>query len=231
MNNNLKGLLIFGIGLGMGAAGSYFFTKKKYEKIIDEEVTSARETYNRLAKDLADKNAAEKQKIFSDYKDVTEQYEPTDHSVEEGARIVNEVLRSASYETPIEDAPLDDDISESNEINEEEIFDQEAEEDEEPNDISYREKANEPFEIDAREYGMIDDYKLVSLSYYSNDILTNEYDEVVEDPVNLIGFQLFNKLPIYEENGIYTAYARNIVRKCDYEILMTSTDYTAEGIE
>ena len=60
MNNNLKCALAFLLGGGTGAGIAYIFTKKKYESIIEVEVSSARESYNRLKSELAEKNEKEK---------------------------------------------------------------------------------------------------------------------------------------------------------------------------
>lgn len=53
---NYKGLLAFTAGLVIGSAGSYFYTKNKYEKLIDEEVASVKESFSKLQKDRSEIN-------------------------------------------------------------------------------------------------------------------------------------------------------------------------------
>lgn len=199
MKKGLAYFFVFVLGAGAGAAGAYIYTKQKYDSLIEEEVSSARETYNRLAKELADKNEAEKQKMFTEYTEKVENY-------------ISDVVNSE----PEENAP------QSEEMIVKEI---------KPADISSgseRIDPNTPYEIDPSEYGSNEDYDLVSLTYYSDEIVTNDVDEIIDDAATLIGQKLLDKLAVYEMNGIYTAYARNDVRRCDYEILLTGHDYDGE---
>ena len=41
----MRDILIFAAGLGIGAAGTFFFVKKHYEKVADEEIEAMREHY------------------------------------------------------------------------------------------------------------------------------------------------------------------------------------------
>lgn len=213
MNKNGATLFAFLFGAGIGAGCAYIFTKKKYESLIDSEVSSARETYQRLAKELADKNEAEKKKIFTEYTEKVEQY--ISDAIED-----EPVLETSG--PPIEENPeyqkwVQENVEENTTVKEVK-----------PDDISIRSEKidpNTPYEIDATEYGSNEDYNLVSLNYFSNGIVTNDEEEVLEDPATIFGQKLLNKLPVYEENGIYTAYARNDIRRCDYEIVLTGYDY------
>lgn len=184
--------LIFGAAIGSGV--TYILTKKKYDKLIEEEVGSARENYNRLAKELAEKNKKEKEKSVNEF--------------------VN-MIKTTVYSEPVED------FSSVNSSTEKK-----------PNDIpkimpslEQNPDPNAPYEIDVDEYGCFEDYNLVTLYYYSDGVMTDDADEVVEDPIGAIGAKLYNKLEDYEANDIYTAYARNDTRKCDYEILLNGTNF------
>lgn len=210
MNNKVATLFAFILGAGIGAGSAYIYTKKKYEGLIDSEVESARETYQRLAKELADKNEAEKQKLFTEYTEKIEDY-------------ISKNIDEAFDEEPVyADAPGDY-------IGNDPVQEERVVKEVKPDDISVRSDKfvdpNTPYEIDANEYGADENYNLVSLTYYSNGIVTNDEEDVLDDPATIFGVKLLDKLPIYEDNGIYTAYARNDIRRCDYEISLAGYDY------
>lgn len=213
MNKNVATVFAFLFGLGVGAGSAYIYTKNKYEGLIEEEVSSARETYQRLAKELADKNEEEKKKMFTEYVEHVETYT--------AEAPVGETIKPQGEET-VKLGTID--IKHGQTPNIEENIVKELK----PDDISIKNERlnqNTPYEIDANEYGSIEEYNLVSLNYYSNEVITNDEEDVLEDPAVMIGQKLLDKLPIYENNGIYIAYARNDVRRCDYEIVLTGYDY------
>lgn len=195
MSKSITTGLAFILGAAVGSGVTYIFMKKKCDKRIDEEVGSARDNYNRLAKELADKNKKEKEKSVNEFADMVKVsiYDP----IQEG---------SSSTSDPLTE--------------------------EKPNDIpkimpslEQNPDPNAPYEIDITEYGSLEDYNLVTLNYYSDGIITDDSDEIIEDPIGAIGAKLYNKLEDYEENDIFTAYARNDTRKCDYEILIDGTNF------
>lgn len=207
MSKNVSTVLAFIVGAGVGAGGAYIYAKKKYESLIDSEVNSARETYQRLAKELADKNEEEKKKLFTEYTEKVENYISDIVSEENDLLIINK--------------PVEEYVNEE----EENIVVKEVK----PDDISTRSTmfvdSNTPYEIDASEYGSNEDYDLKTLTYYSNEVFTDDEDDVITDVAVIIGKNLIDKLSIYENNGIYTAYARNDTRRCDYEIILAGYDY------
>lgn len=73
------------------------------------------------------------------------------------------------------------------------------------------------------EFGEYDDYDTISLTYYADNILTDEDDEIVEDIENKIGFDALNHFGEYEEDSVFV---RNDRIKCDYEILLDQRKYS-----
>lgn len=60
VNNTTIGVLTFAAGAAIGAAATWIFAKNKYEKIIDKEVESVKETYaKRYADDTETSNTEE----------------------------------------------------------------------------------------------------------------------------------------------------------------------------
>lgn len=205
MSKNIGTVLAFIVGAGVGAGGAYIYTKKKYESLIESEVNSARETYQRLAKELADKNEEEKKKLFTEYTEKVENY-------------ISDIV-SEENDLPTTNKPVEEYVNKEENIVVKEV---------KPDDISMKSTyvdSNAPYEIDASEYGSNEDYDLKTLTYYNNDIFTNDEEEVVDDVAVIIGQKLIDKLYTYEINGIYTAYARNDTRRCDYEIILAGYDY------
>lgn len=77
------------------------------------------------------------------------------------------------------------------------------------------------FVIEPEEYGEIDDYETISLTYYSDGVLTDDDNQPLEDIDDIIGEESLEHFGEYEDDSVFV---RNTKRKCDYEILM---DYRA----
>lgn len=61
-----------------------------------------------------------------------------------------------------------------------------------------------------------DEYDHVSLTYYTDGVLTDENDEIIEDVEELIGADSLDHFGEFEDDSVYV---RNDGRKIDYEIL------------
>lgn len=80
-----------------------------------------------------------------------------------------------------------------------------------------------PYVIQPEEFGEFDDYEKIGLTYYSDQILTDEYDELVEDIEDTVGFDSLNYFGEYEDDSVFV---RNDRLKCDYEILLDQRKYS-----
>lgn len=80
-----------------------------------------------------------------------------------------------------------------------------------------------PYLIAPEEFGEFDDYEPISLTYYADQILADENDEIIEDVENCIGFESLNHFGDYEEDAVFV---RNDERRCDYEILKDNRKYS-----
>jgi len=74
--------------------------------------------------------------------------------------------------------------------------------------------------ISPEEYGLIEDYELRSMTYYNNDVLTDENDNPILSTEE-IGDAL-RHFGEYEDDAVYV---RNDELKTDYEILRSEKDY------
>lgn len=72
-----------------------------------------------------------------------------------------------------------------------------------------------PYVISPEEFGDKPGFDTESWTYYADKILTDESDEIVGDPENIIGDGL-DHFGDYDDDSVYI---RNENTKCDYEIL------------
>lgn len=83
-------------------------------------------------------------------------------------------------------------------------------------------KNGEPYIITPEEFGEIDEYETVNLTYYADDYLADDVDELVENVDETIGWENLNHIGEYEEDALHI---RNDKLKCDYEILRDLDNY------
>lgn len=86
-----------------------------------------------------------------------------------------------------------------------------------------QETMDRPYVITPEEFGDIDEYERISLTYYSDKVLTDEDDELIEDVDDIVGLDSLNTFGQYEDDSVYV---RNDRLKCDYEILLDERDYS-----
>lgn len=80
-----------------------------------------------------------------------------------------------------------------------------------------------PYVISPDEFDEFDDYQTVSLTYYEDDVLTDDDNEIVDDIEGTVGTDFARHFGEYEEDSVHI---RNDSRKCDYEILRDSRRYS-----
>lgn len=78
-----------------------------------------------------------------------------------------------------------------------------------------------PYVISPAEFGELDGYTLISLTYFNDGILADERGVIVDDPEEIIGdaLQHFGE---YEEDSVFV---RSDPKRCDYEILIDLRSY------
>lgn len=88
------------------------------------------------------------------------------------------------------------------------------------------EKEMRPYVISPDEYGENEEYERISLTYYSNNILTDENDDIIEDVDETVGIDSLTHFGEYEDDSVFV---RNDARRCDYEILLDQSPYDGES--
>ena len=82
---------------------------------------------------------------------------------------------------------------------------------------------DKPYVITPEEFGDLDDYETISLTYYADQILADDNDVIVDDIEDVVGFDSLNSFGEYEDDSVFV---RNDRLKCDYEILLDQRKYS-----
>jgi hypothetical protein len=82
---------------------------------------------------------------------------------------------------------------------------------------------SKPYVIPPEEFGEADGYEKISFTYYSDSILADENDEIVEDVEEVVGIESLGSFGEYEDDSVFV---RNDRLKCDYEILLDMRRYS-----
>lgn len=209
MNDNLSKILIFASGAAIGSFVTYKVLKNKFDKIAQEEIDSVKRYYK-------EKNQETEQSFDEMEKDMEED-KPIELNNRDYTRYTK-MLNDYKYNTSF-------DVSEENEDIEEK--DDEVVE-EEPEGLVLENETREfidaqPYIIPPEEYGICQGYDLLSLTYYSDGVLTDDCDEFVEDPINLVGSDYANHFGEYEEDCVYV---RNDRLRADFEICKDLRSYS-----
>lgn len=84
-----------------------------------------------------------------------------------------------------------------------------------------------PYVIAPEEYGEIEGYDTIELTYYADNVLTDDADDVIDDVDNIVGLDSLTRFGEYEDDSVHV---RNDELKCDYEILLDVRTY-AEALK
>lgn len=80
-----------------------------------------------------------------------------------------------------------------------------------------------PYVISPEEFGELDDYETISLTYYADEVLTDDMDELVDSIDETVGIDSLNHFGEYEADSVFV---RNDRLKADYEILLDNRNYS-----
>lgn len=80
-----------------------------------------------------------------------------------------------------------------------------------------------PYTIEPDEYDTLSDYEAISLTYYADEVLADDMDNIVDDIDEIVGDDFADYFGEYEDD---TVFIRNDMRKCDYEICRDPRKYS-----
>ena len=78
-----------------------------------------------------------------------------------------------------------------------------------------------PYVISPEEFGEMDGYTQISLTYFDDGILSDENGVIIDEPKDIVGDAL-NHFGEYEEDSVFV---RSDPKRCDYEILRDLRSY------
>jgi phage terminase Nu1 subunit (DNA packaging protein) len=188
--------MMFIFGAAVGSVVTWQYTKKKYEQITQEEIDSVKETFSKLKVKSKDNESEEN----NNARTIVERAKDKPSIVEYAAK-----LRKQGYTN----YSNTDSLSEDSNVSKEEV---------DENMIN-----DKPYVISPDEFGEFDDYEKISLTYYADQVLADEDDELVEDIEETVGFESLNAFGEYEDDSVFV---RNDRLKCDYEILLDQRKYS-----
>jgi hypothetical protein len=189
-----KTVIGFLVGLVIGSVLTYHGLKNKVEAEIDEEVNKIKEYY----KDQLEKQQAE-------YFEKEEYLKSKAAVAEDKGSIVSKVINMKNVEK------FEEKQNRENYI--------ETDSDETPNGVFevFRDDIiaqDTPFVIEEDRIGEYISYDLISLIYFSDGVLTDDWEVPVENPDETVGKEYIE----YFETGEDVVYVRNDKLKCEFEI-------------
>lgn len=198
MNNKITSFMMFIFGTAVGSVVTWQYIKKKYEQIAQEEIDSVKETFSKLKvknNDSEDNN---------NVRTIVERAKDKPSVMEYTAK-----LRKQGYTNYSDTDSLSEDSNDS--------------EEEEVDENMINDKPLIPYVISPDEFGEFYDYETISLTYYADQVLADDDDELVEDIEETVGFESLNAFGEYEDDSVFV---RNDRLKCDYEILLDQRKYS-----
>lgn len=186
----------FVAGAAIGSVAAWYICKKKYEQIAQEEIDSVKE-------------------VFSKKSTITPIAEVKVNSDEVAEKVIEKVAKAKDDSDIMEYASKLSNEGYTNYSNME--FSMPEVETEK------NVKTERPYIISPDEFDELDDYEVISLTYYADDVLADDMDELVEDVDDVVGDDFASHFGEYEEDSVFV---RNDRLKADYEILKDERNYS-----
>lgn len=194
MTSTLNKVFIFTAGAAIGSVVTWKIVKTKYEKIAQDEIDSVKEVFSKKRIIDCAKAKLDKKKYVS-----TDIFDNTDES----CGITKDKPDIREYAAKLQESGYFNyakaDSVEEKETNE-----------------------KEPYVIPPEEFGEIEDYDTISLTYYADGYLTDDQNEIVEDADDVVGLDSLDHFGEYEDDSVFV---RNDRLKADYEILFDPRNY------
>ncbi len=194
-------VLVFAAGAAIGSAVTWKVVKTKYERIAQEEIESVKEAYAdmiaNLQEQVDDYSTMDEAEEWSDRASKIDwsDYEDLDEEEDEDERIVND---------------LNDYARIANQYTSEKG--------------GAEDMAKEPYVISPYDFGELDGYSQVELTYYADGTLEDEdYNIISDGEVNeLIGRDSLYTFGEYEDDAVFV---RNEHLRADFQILKDYRTY------
>lgn len=202
MNYKFINVLMFAAGAAIGSAVTWKVVKTKYERIVQEEIDSVKETFANNFASRSDEN-----EVVSDEND-------------------NDSYHQVNW-SELEDLNEDEDDEDEDNKSEEDylrdyglLIDHYTTNDNKKGGAE--DMAKEPYVISPYDFGEIDEYHKIELTYYADGILEDEDYSIVNDADELIGPKALTTFGEYEDDAVFV---RNERLCTDFQILKDYRTY------
>ena len=192
MNKKIINVLMFTAGAAIGSGVTWYIVKNKYERILQEEIDSVKETWAQLNQNGMEEDASEEVEI-----DDIEDEDDYDEDAFGTSDMIDYSQIASRYKTSGKKVEETDDTDN----------DKEGEGDAE---VPY---INGPYVIDPSDFGEFD-HDCYGLTYYSDGVLANDWWETF-DIDETIGLDALNHFGDVVEDIVHV---RNERRQADYEV-------------
>ena len=212
MTSKLTKLLFFVAGAAVGSLATYKIVKDKYEKQISEDTLSMVQAFDEL------RDMYESQPIDNEKNEVDE---PVNDVVEEKDNSETKPLPSYAKYGLTEEDFFEGPAEEVEEIVKSEVpkkkvdYTQYYDPNKKNEEKEEEKEVIKPYVITPDEF-QDSDYDVESYTYYADDVLTDEFDDIIYEPGETVGTEFADHFGEYEEDAVYI---RNDERGIDYEIL------------
>jgi hypothetical protein len=189
---------MFAAGAAIGSAVTWKVLKTKYDRIVQEEIDAIKEGFSEVYGNREESNVNDE--------NVTEKEEPIELGLHQIDWSEYEDLEEETY------TPTEEDICEYQSL---------AHNYHDGKGGAYEVK-KEPYVIAPLDFGEIDGYSQVELTYYLDGILEDDEYHIVTDADELIGPKALTTFGEYEDDSVFV---RNDYLKADFQILKDYRTY------
>lgn len=195
--NKLGMVIAFLAGTAIGGMVAWRIVNERYAKISEEDILSVKEAFRNREQKLKDEIEELKSKL-----EVTE-------CLEEEEKVPSTILSTNEHQDK-------GDINEYVRMVNRTKYAHTSVPQKEDHSIEA------PYVISPKEFGEMDGYTQISLTYFEDDdILSDENGVIIDDPEEIVGDAL-NHFGDYEEDSVFV---RSDPKRCDYEILKDLRSY------
>lgn len=200
----LSTVIAFFAGAAVGGATVWYITKERYAQLAEEEINSVKEAYahREQKKEKVDEVM---QRYRGEGEDTDEPKTPVVTAKLAEKESISEYAKRVQNGAPMEYSKT--------------VVPPKAETREEP--VQSENSGDVPYVISPDEFDELDGYTPISLTYFADGVLADEYGVIVDNMEEIVGDGL-NHFGEYEEDAVYV---RNDAKRCDYEILKDERKY------
>lgn len=192
--SKLGTVLAFLAGAAVGGGSVWYVLKARYEEISEQDIYSAKQAFR-----------AREEKLQREIDNLKERLESPDMDTEEPKAI------QASAAKNREKGDINDYAKMVNRVQYSRTSVPQPPEHE----------VEAPYVISPDEFGEIEGYTQISLTYFDDGILSDENGVIIDEPEDIVGDAL-NHFGEYEEDSVFV---RSDPKRCDYEILRDLRSY------